>query len=113
MTQAIDCPHCNQQIAINDSPQQQALIQTQTELEQVKKEPKLSSFIPGYQCKNGTCGQVHDNPRYANIPKGKCNNCDQFSGNSSGVCSWCKEKDSIEAIDKDELNDLGIRSPNW
>jgi len=37
MTQAINCPSCNQQIAINDSPQQNELNQARTELEELKK----------------------------------------------------------------------------
>jgi len=44
-------------------------------------------------------------------PKGKCSNCDQFSPTKEGKCSWCQEKDSIEEIDKDDLENLGIRLP--
>ncbi len=111
MTQAISCPGCNQQIAIDDSPQQNQLNQLQNELEQQKKQPKLLNFIPDYQCEDGNCGQIHENSRYANRPKGKCSNCDQFSPEKEGKCTWCKEKDSIEEIDKDDLEDLGIRLP--
>lgn len=110
MTQAVDCPSCRQQIAIDDSPQQIQLNQLQIELEQLQKEPKMPSFIPSYQCKNGTCGQNHTNPRYANEPKGKCMNCDQFSANKEGTCSWCNQNE-IEEINKDELADLGIKLP--
>jgi len=112
MTQAVNCPSCNQQIAIDDSPQQTQLNQLQAEAEQLKKEPKMPSFIPSYQCKNGTCGKNHANPRYTNRPKGKCSNCDQFSPTKEGTCSWCQEKDSIEEIDKDDLENLGIRLPD-
>ncbi len=112
MTQAVNCPGCNQQIAIDDSPQQNQLNELQNELEQQKKQPKMPSHIPNYQCKDGTCGQVHENPRYTNRPKGKCNNCDQFSSIKEGTCAWCKEKDSIDEIDKDDLENLGIRLPN-
>jgi len=112
MTQAVACPGCNQQIAIDDSPQQNELNQARVELEELKKIPKVQSFIPNYQCKDGTCGQVHENPHYTNRPKGKCTNCDQFSPIKEGKCSWCKEEDSIEEIDKDDLENLGIRLPN-
>jgi len=112
LTQAVTCPGCNQQIAIDDSPQQNQLNQALTELEQQKKIPKMQSHIPNFQCKDGTCGQLHENPRYTTRPKGKCSNCDQFSPTKEGTCSWCKEKDSIEEIDRDDLENLGIRLPS-
>jgi len=112
LTQAVTCPGCNQQIAIDDSPQQNELNQVRAELEESKKYPKMQTFIPNYQCKDGTCGQLHENPRYTTRPKGKCSNCDQFSPRKEGKCSWCNEKDSIEEIDKDDLENLGIRLPN-
>jgi len=68
-------------------------------------------FIPKYQCKDGTCGQNHGKPRYTKRPKGKCRNCDQFSANKEGRCSWC-DQDEIEEIDKDELEDLDIKLPS-
>jgi len=112
MTQAVSCPGCNQQIAIDDSSQQIEANQLRIELEEAKKYPKMQNFIPNYQCKDGTCGQIHQNPRYTSRPKGKCSNCDQFSSTKEGTCSWCKEKDSIEEIDKDDLENLGIRLPD-
>ncbi len=112
MTQAVSCPGCNQQIAIDDSPQQIEANQLRIELEEAKKQPKIQSFIPNYQCKDGTCGQIHQNPRYTSRPKGKCSNCDQFSSTKEGTCSWCKQEDSIEEIDKDDLENLGIRLPD-
>jgi len=36
MTQAVICPGCNQQIAIDDSPQQNELNQVRVELEESK-----------------------------------------------------------------------------
>ena len=112
MTQAVNCPACNQQIAIDDSPQQNELNQVRIELEELKKQPKMQTFIPNYQCKDGTCGQLHENPRYTTRPKGKCSNCDQFSPTKEGACPWCKEEDSLEDIDKDDLENLGIRLPD-
>jgi len=112
MTQAVICPGCNQQIAIDDSPQQNQLNQIQNELEILKKIPKAQSFIPNLHCQDGSCTQVHKNPLYTKRPKGKCNNCDQFSAHKEGKCTWCQEKDSIEEIDKDDLENLGIRLPN-
>jgi len=111
MTQAVNCPGCHQQIAIDDSPQQIQLNQLQTEVEQLQKEPKAPSFIPGFRCTNGNCEQIHKNSRYTNRPKGKCRNCDQFSANKEGKCPWCNQND-IEEIDKEELEDLGVKLPD-
>ena len=110
MTQAVNCPGCRQQIAIDDSPQQVELNQLRSELEQLKKIPKMASYIPAYNCVNGDCGQIHKNPNYRFMPKGKCRECDQFSKNSSGKCVWCKQ-DEVEEIDQDELTDRGIDLP--
>ena len=112
MTRAVTCPGCSQQIGITDPPEVQENNHLKQEMEELKKIPKLQSFIPNYKCKDGTCGQIHENPRYTNRPKGKCNNCDQFSSIKEGKCSWCKEEDSIDEIDKDDLENLGIRLPN-
>jgi len=112
MTRAVDCPSCSQRIGISDPPEVQENVMLRQQVEELQKEPKIQTFIPNYQCKNGTCGQIHESPRYTTRPKGKCNNCDQFSPTKEGTCSWCKEKDSIEEIDKDELKNLGIRLPN-
>ena len=111
MTQAVNCPSCSRRIEINDSPQTQENIQLRQQIEQLQKIPKMQSFIPNFQCKDGTCGQVHENPLYTTRPKGKCRDCDQFSPLKEGTCSWCLEKDSIEEVDKDEIVDRGIRMP--
>ena len=111
MTRAVNCPGCNQQIGLADPPEAQENIELRQQIEQLQKEPKIQSFIPNYQCKDGTCGHLHENPRYTTRPKGKCSNCDQFSPRKEGKCSWCNEKDSIEEIDKDDLENLGIRLP--
>ncbi len=111
MTQAVNCPGCSKQITIDDSPQAQENIELRQQVEQLQKEPKMQAFVPSYQCKNGSCGQNHTNPRYTTRPKGKCRNCEQFSGNKEGECSWCKQNE-IEEIDKDELENLGIELPN-
>lgn len=110
MTQAVNCPGCKQQIAIDDSPLVNQINQLQTRLQQLEKEPKMQSFVPAFRCKDGTCDQIHSNPRYTKLPKGKCRNCDQFSALKEGKCSWCKQ-DEIEEIDKDELENLGISLP--
>ena len=112
MTRAVTCPGCNEQIGLADPPEAQENIALRQELEESKKIPKMQTFIPNYQCKDGNCGQIHKNSRYTHRPKGKCNNCDQFSLEKEGKCAWCKQDDSIEEIDKDEIEDLGIRLPD-
>ena len=111
MTRAVTCPSCSQQIGLADPPEIQENIELRQQIEELNKVPKMPSFIPKYQCKDGTCGQNHANPRYTKRPKGKCRNCDQFSANKEGRCSWC-DQNEIEEIDKDELENLGIRLPD-
>ena len=110
MTRAVTCPGCKQQIGLADPPEAQENIQLRQQLEELKKIPKMASYIPAYNCVNGDCGQIHKNPNYRFRPKGKCRECDQFSKNSSGKCVWCKQ-DEIEEIDQDELTDRGIDLP--
>ena len=112
MTRAVDCPNCNQKIGLAEPPEVQENIKLHQQVEELEKIPKMQSFVPSFQCKNGDCGQNHKNPRYTNTPKGQCNNCNQFSGSNHGTCPWCNQEDSIEEIDKEQLEDLGIRLPN-
>lgn len=112
MTQAVNCPGCKQQITIDDSPQQIELNQIKSQVEELKKEPKIQPFIPGYRCAGTDCNEVHPNPNYTKRPKGKCRNCDQFSSKKEGKCPWCKQ-DEIEEIDQDELKDRGIKLPGF
>lgn len=111
MTQAVNCPGCNQQIAIDDSPQVQENNTLRQEVERLKNVPKIPTFVPNFQCEDGNCGLSHRSSRYSKRPKGKCTNCDQFSSLSKGVCSWCKN-DDFDEIDEDELRDLNIRLPD-
>ncbi len=111
MTQIVNCPGCSKQITFDDSPQVQENLELQGQLEQLQKEPKLSQFIPGFRCKDGTCDQVHANSRFTRLPKGKCQNCSQFSGSKGGKCAWCKQNE-IEEVDEEELEDLGIKLSN-
>jgi len=111
MTRAVTCPSCSQQIGLTDPPEIQENIELRQQIEELKKEPKMPSFIPKYPCEDGFCGQIHKNPRYASRPKGKCNNCEQFSLTKEGKCAWCNENE-IEEISKDEIEDLGIRLPD-
>lgn len=110
MTQSVICPGCSKQIVLDDSPQAQENNVLRQQIEELKKIPKMQSFVPGSRCSNGDCDQVHPNPNYTKIPKGKCRNCDQFSSKKEGKCAWCKQ-DELEEIDKDELTDLGIELP--
>lgn len=112
MTQAVTCPGCKQQIAIDDSPQQNELNQLRQQVEELKKIPKVQSFIPGYRCAGTDCNEIHPNPNYRFRPKSKCYNCDQYSNKKEGKCAWCN-KEELEEIDQDELKDKGIASPRY
>ena len=111
MTRSVDCPGCHQQIGLADPPEAQENIMLRQQIEQLKKIPKMPSHIPNYQCEDGTCSKIHENPFYTKRPKGKCSNCDQYSFKKEGTCPWCRENDSIEEVDKDEIVDRGIRMP--
>ena len=112
MTQALDCPGCNKRITIDDSIAENENIQLRSQVEQLKKDSlAIPRHMPSYQCPDGKCGIIHPNPKYEKRPKGKCSNCDQFSLEKEGTCPWCKERDSIEEVDKDDIEDLGIKLP--
>jgi hypothetical protein len=64
--------------------------------------------LPSYTCVNG-CN--HPNKNYKKRVKGKCRNCDQFSKNDFGKCTWCGS-DDIEPITKEDLSDLRIPLPD-
>jgi len=72
----------------------------------------IEDFKPNYECPDGNCeAGVHKNKNYKKPVKGKCNNCDQFTRHGEGTCPWCKKNDTIEEIDKEELEELGIDTP--
>ena len=112
MSRAVDCPNCNLKIGIVDPPEIQENIKLHQQVEELEKIPKIQSFVPSYQCPDGNCGENHKNKNYSRTVKGQCNNCNQFSVSNHGKCPWCNENDTIEEIDNDFLEDLGIRLPN-
>jgi hypothetical protein len=67
------------------------------------------NYLPKYKCKDGNCGQAHENPYYDSPVKGICQNCKQFSPLESGKCYWCN--DEVEPLEIEELDDLGIPLP--
>ena len=67
------------------------------------------NYLPKYKCKDGKCGQAHNNPNYSDSVRGQCPNCKQFSPLASGQCYWCNE--DVDELDKEELDDLGIPLP--
>jgi len=82
------------------------------EIEKIVEKTVIEDFKPNYECPNGNCDLgVHKNTNYKKKPKGKCTNCDQFTKHSKGTCPWCKKNDTIEEIDKEELEELGIEEP--
>lgn len=86
---------------------QQMTQQIEKPVEKIKEVLKVPSYIPKYKCKN--CKENHKNKEYRQAPKFKCSNCGQFSPNDDS-CIWCDGND-FDEIDEDELQDLGIDSP--
>jgi len=80
---------------------------------QQHQEPKrvevLPSFIPRYRCSDGSCGKIHPNPDFQELPKGKCRNCDQFNRKPDVPCTWCNS-DDVDEIDNDDLEDWGVKN---
>ncbi len=129
----IDCPHCKGKLNV-EIERQPATVKIQEDttskvmqklqdLEEriatkppvVEEKPKsseikLQSHVPGYRC-GPDCQKLHKNKEYKMRPKGKCNNCSQFSNVEKGACPWC-ENGEIEKVDEDELDDLEIRRPD-
>jgi len=71
----------------------------------------IPEYQPGYKCKGKECGEIHKNKNYTRLVKGKCSNCDQFSKDSSGECSWCRKRGVIEEISKEDLEEMDIPMP--
>ena len=120
-TKDFECPNCKHhtEITVKKKPsklimeEQQTNIITETVkpvekiIEKEKVIDKVPSHIPAYKCKN--CGDNHKNKNYTQRPKGKCTNCGQFAKDESGSCPWCNQE--VQPIDENELEDLGIPSP--
>jgi len=53
MTRAVDCPSCNQQIGLADPPEAQENVMLRQQVEELQKEPKAPSFMPGFRCAEG------------------------------------------------------------
>lgn len=79
------------------------------EKEIIKEVKVVPSWMPNYICKGPNCN-TKKNPAYTSAPKGKCSNCGQFTKEAFGTCIWCQSKE-IEQLDEDELNNLGIPTP--
>ena len=123
-----DCPNCKEKVSIDidklemkapkelqnpSTETQQVLIEKPVEKEpEIKIETVIENFKPGFECPDDNCEVgVHKNKNYSKRVKGKCTNCDQFTKLDKGKCPWCKKTDTIESIEQEELEDLGIEMP--
>lgn len=125
-----NCPHCKGEVTLDsekleyqkkiDAEIQNSRVVTAGNNQILEQKPSivekikevLPSFMPAGRCANGNCDVgVHKNPNYKKKIKGKCTNCNQFSGHKDGECPWCRKKEAIEEIDEEELEDLGIPNP--
>jgi len=128
-----DCPNCKKpvafdvdkldptQIKVPDLHNVSVTGQQTTQIEKPKEKAEveikevtktvIEDFKPNYECPNGDCDVgIHKNKKYTKRAKGQCSNCKQFTKHESGTCPWCK-KDEIEALDPEELDELGIANP--
>ena len=79
---------------------------------ETKIETVIEDFKPNYECPDEKCQVgLHKNENYSKKVKGKCTNCDQFTKYDMGQCPWCKKTDTIEEMDPEDLEDLGIENP--
>ena len=124
-----DCPNCKEKVTIDidklEIKQPKELENVSAETKQVliekpveKPEPEIKietvieDFKPNYECPDGNCPTgLHKNENYSKKVKGKCTNCDQFTKFDKGQCPWCKKTDTIEEMDPEDLEDLGIENP--
>jgi len=124
-----DCPNCKEKVTIDidkikmTTPKELENVSTETKqvlLEkpaekpepEIKIETVIEDFKPNYECPDGNCEiGVHKNKNYSKRVKGKCTNCDQFTKQDKGKCPWCKKTDTIESIEQEELEELGIEMP--
>ena len=95
----------------NPTTNTQSTIQIQPEVKEVEKIIEVAPHIqPQFNCKSDTCGKPHINKNYKKLPIGKCDNCEQFSGDLSKPCPWCNGKEFVE-LEHDDLIDLGLPEP--
>jgi len=123
-----DCPNCKEKVSIDidklevTSPKTLENASTERQKQILEQKPEviekeviktvIEDFKPNYECPHGDCDiGVHKNKNFKKMPKGKCTNCDQFTKHDKGTCPWCKH-DEIEPIELEELDELGIDTPN-
>lgn len=123
------CPHCKKdheaEFNIDNieptKPQvpqgtvKQIISNNQTLLEpEIKTVEKIKevvpSHIPKFKCKNGDCGQIHENPNYKRITKAQCTNCKQFTADIDSKCTWCGNTEFDEVTEED-LENMNIPLP--
>jgi len=96
-----NCPHCAGKIRLDP--------------EHYKKFQKeilvLPSHMPGYQCKDATCTEVHTNPRYATRPRAICTICFQLAKEVKPQCVWCRQINTLKSITPEQLQQMKIVNP--
>ena len=96
-----NCPHCSGKIRLDSE-----------HYKKFKKEILvIPSHIPGYQCKNGTCTKIHENPKYQEMPKAICNNCFQLDKEVKSQCVFCRKLGTLKPITPLELEKMNIVKP--
>ena len=109
MTQAVNCPSCNHQISIDDSPQQTELEQLKVQMNQPKKisHEELSQTMPKgvnfMSCPGGDCGHAKLENQHKTTKFYDCPHCDSNTvPNNSELCPTCGK--NLEDEDLSESN---------
>ncbi len=128
LVEDIDCPHCKKPFTketdldkldnVETTKTTNASVNTTQQIlekpeikEKIVEKTVIEDFKPNYECPNGDCDVgVHKNKNYKKRPKGKCENCGQFTKHEKGVCPWCKGNE-IEEVNPEDLDELGIMAP--
>jgi len=97
---------------ISTTGQETQLVKPEPEIK-IETKTVIEDFKPNYECPDGNCkeGGIHRNTNHTKKIKGKCNNCAQFTKYDKGTCPWCEKNDTIEEIDSEEIEELGIKNP--
>lgn len=71
----------------------------------------LQSHIPGFRCPEQDCNEVHPNPNYKNRVIARCSRCGQFAKNNLGPCPWCRYLNTLQTVNENWLDQIGIPKP--
>ncbi|MCH8916084.1 MAG: hypothetical protein IIA82_09640 [Thaumarchaeota archaeon] len=115
MTQAVTCPGCNQQIAIDDSPQQMELERLKQEMNRPRTHEEISRTIPKGvnfgSCPDGNCEKKIENPnkttKFYDCPHCDANTVPSKYSNFCPTCGKNLKDEDLNESSVDISNDKG------